>query len=170
MKKGFTIIELLIVIAIVSVLSGIMVVNFRKGEAGTKLQRSAQQIIQSIREVQSMALSSAEYGGVVYNYYGVYFNKQSMSTSYYIFASSNQVYNPGEEIKTVDLESGIVIDSISTGNQVNITFLPPHAFVEFNPSTNEATITIKKEDGTCPQDCRYIKINDKGWMSIKTTP
>lgn len=169
-KRGFTLVEVLVVIAIITIISGVMVVNFRQSEQGSKLQRSAQQTIQGIRKAQNMALSSMEHEGQVYDYYGVYFDKQNMPNSYHIFASDNKVYNAGEEIETISLESGMVIDSISTGNQLNLTFLPPYAFVEFNPSITQATITIKNEGGSCPQDCKYIKVNDKGWMSIKNIP
>lgn len=171
-KKGFTLIELLVVIVIISITAGIMVINFRKaGETGN-LQRTAQQIIQNIRKAQNMALSSVKHDGEIYEYYGVYFNKLSMPDSYYIY-SGNAVYNSGEEIgSAIELEKGIKIHSISTGNSIDITFNPPYAFVTFNPSVTLATIIIKKEGvTTCsPQDCRYIKINDKGWMSIKTSP
>jgi len=167
---GFTLIELLVVIAIVSITASIMVVNFRKGGETGNLQRTAQQIIQNIRKAQNMALSSVKHGGEIYDYYGAHFNQPSMPDSYYIFVSDNAVYNGGEEIGgAIELEKGIKIDSISTGNRLDITFNPPYAFVEFNPADTEATITIKKEGGACPQDCRYIIINDKGWMSIKTS-
>jgi len=172
-KQGFTLIELLVVISIIGIISAFTVINFRKGERTGRLQRSAQQVIQSLRKAQSMALSSVEYEGQVYDYYGVYVNKQTMPNSYYIFASINEVYNPTEGDKiaeTVSLEDNIMIDSISTGTKLNITFVPPDAFVFFNPTVSEATITIKRSGGTCPQDCRYVVINDKGWMSIQTTP
>lgn len=180
MKKGagFTIIELLVVIAIVGIISSIMVVNFRKSEESNKLQRAAQQVVQGIRKAQNMALSSIEVPGkcppeIICKYYGVYFNTQSMPNSYHIFASANKVYNPpGETVEIVNLEAGIVIDSVapSEGNKLNIIFSPPHAFpVEFNPTTTQAVITVKKKDGVCSQDCRYIKINDKGWIAIQRT-
>lgn len=167
---GFTIIEFLVVIAIVAVLSGIMVVNFRSGEEANRLQRSAQQVIQGMREAQNMALSAVEYQGQVYNYYGVHFNRQSMPGFFYIYVNSGVAYNSGSEIKTITLEDGIIISAVSTGAQLDAAFMPPHAFVEFNPPVDDATITIKKQDGTCPQDCRYIKINEKGWMTISQTP
>jgi len=170
-KKGFTLVELLVVIAIVSIIFGFMVVNFRKGEKTGNLQRSAQKIIQGVRKGQNMALASTEYQGQIYDYYGVYFDKQSMPYSCYVFASLNKVYNPNEgdkTIETIDLEKGIAIDSISTGNKLNVTFLPPYAFVAFNPTVSQAVITIKKEGGTCPDDCMYIEINDKGWVGLTT--
>lgn len=172
-KKGFTIIELLVVIAIIGIISGVMVINFNKGEQNNKLQRSAQQIVQSIRKAQNLALSSVEFGGQIYDYYGVHFDKQAMSSSYYVFASLlDKIYDSGEEVETINLEQDIIINSISPiqNNKLDIIFLPPHAFVEFNPNATDATIIIKNQDGTCPQNCRYIKINDKGWMSIENNP
>lgn len=170
-------VELLVVIAIIAIMSGVVAVNFRKGSEGSKLQRAAQQIVQDIRKAQNMALSSVEYEGEVHDYYGVHFDKRILPSgnpgphAYYIFVSNNILYNNDEEIgEAIELEKGIKIDSITTGNILDITFEPPYSYVEFNPSVDDATITIKKEDGTCPQDCRYIKINDKGWMSIKTVP
>ncbi len=168
---GFTIIELLVVITIIVITSGFVVVNFKKASESGKLQRTTQQIIQNIRKAQDMALSSVEVRDTIYNYYGVYFNKNTMPDSFYVFASNNTVYNSGEEVgSAIELEDGIIIYALSTGNNLHVIFEPPYSFVKFNPSVINATITIKKEDGTCPDDCRYIKINDKGWMSIKTAP
>lgn len=172
-QKGFTLVELLVVIVIITVISGIVVVNFRKGEGGNKLQRSAQLIVQSIRKAQNMALSSLEVGNDIYDYYGVHFDKNTLPDSFCIFASDNKPWNPGDPIQVgsnIELEDGVVIDSLSTGVKLNIVFKPPYSFVEFNPTTDEATITIKKQGGVCPQDCRYIKINNTGWMSISKTP
>lgn len=171
-QKGFTITELLVVIGIIAIMSAIFAVNFRKGESGSRLQRSAQLVAQSIRKAQSMALSSVEVRDTIYDYYGVYFDA-NMPNDFYVFAGNNKVYNSGDEVgPAVELESGIIIDSVkpNQNGKLNVVFKPPYSFVEFNPTTDSATITIKKENGTCPQDCRYIKINDKGWMGISTTP
>ncbi len=171
-QQGFSLTEMLVVIAIIVIISGFLVVNFRKGAENSNLQRSAQQMVQAIRKAQNMALSSKKVGNPpeIFSYYGVHFNKQSMPNSCYVFAGNNKTYDSGEEIETITLEKGIIVDSLSTGSQLDATFSPPQAFVGFNPTTSSATVTIKKEGGTCPQDCRYIKINDTGWISIKKTP
>lgn len=169
-KKGFTITELLVVIAIITIVSAVFVVNFRKGEEGGKLQRSAQLIVQGIRRAQNMALSSTEIEGVIYNYYGVYFY-EDMLDYFYVFANNDEVYNQNAKVaELIKLEDNIVIDSFSTPIRLNITFQPPYSFIKFNPNAIEVTIAIKKKNRACPQDCRYIKINNKGWMSISATP
>jgi len=174
-KNGFTLIELLVVISIIAIISAFMVPNFRENEIGTKLIRVAQQVVQNIREAQNMSLSSKEYNGEVYEYYGVYFDKQNMPDSYYIFASNNSVYNSGEQIKTKQLGENIIIDSIKVGKSektsVDIAFNPPYSYVNINPpNSNKVIITLKIEDGACPGDCIYIEIDDNGWISVKRTP
>lgn len=166
-NKGFSLVEVLVVIAVIGILSGILVINFRESSDINKLQRSAHKVVQGIREAQNMSLSSTEVNGEVYNYYGVYFNKSSLPTSLYIYASENTVYNSGEEVKTVELEQGVEIDSLSGGNKLQMVFIPPYSFIEFNPSASEATIVIKLEGATCPSnECRYIVADDKGWIDI----
>ena len=173
-KKGFTLIEMLVAISIIIIISAFMVPNFRENETGTTLIRVAQQVVQDIREAQNMSLSSKEYNGNVYEYYGVYFDKQSLPSSYYIFASENSVYNSGEEIKTKQLEKNITIDSIKVGSEkssVDIAFNPPYSYMNINPpSSNKVIITLKTENGVCPEDCIYVEIDDNGWISVKRTP
>jgi len=169
-KNGFTLTELMVTISIIVVISSILIINFRQGEQTYKLQRNAYLVAQGIRKAQNMALSSSEHNGEIKNYYGVYFNTAG-SDFFYIFASDNKIYNPGsnEEVEKIELEEGMVIKDISKNN-LNIVFSPPYAVVSFNPSVSQATITVGKESGTCPQDCLYIKVNDKGWVAIETTP
>ena len=172
-KSGFTIMELLVVLAIIAIISGFMVVNFRKGEEGGRLVRSAQQIAQNIRKVQNMALSSVEYQGEIPYAYGVYFSRD-ITDSYILFADKNPDsfrYNgepPDKKIETINLERGIVIDSISPSPFLHIAFSPPNPLTFINVDQPEATITIKKEGATCPSfNCRKIKVKNTGWMTIE---
>jgi len=170
---GFTIVEVLVVLAIVAIISGFMVVNFRKGGESGKLQRSAQLIVQNIRKAQNMALSSVEYGGAVPYAYGVFFDRDVIN-SYILFADLNPDsyrYNgepPDKRIETINLERGIVIDSISPSPFLHIAFSPPNPLTFINVDRSEATITIKKEGATCPSvNCRNITVKNTGWMTIK---
>jgi prepilin-type N-terminal cleavage/methylation domain-containing protein len=174
-KKGFTLLELLIVIVIVAIISLILVVNWQRNEKQYQLQRVAQEIAQDIRMVQDMALNSYKYLDQIPDNYGLYFD-ESDKTSYIIFGDMNgnnsyQGTPPDLEIENISIESGIEINSLSSGVQdLHITFSLPDGFTNFNPSATLANIVIKKTDADCdsgPQECRKIEVMKTGQVNIK---
>ncbi len=198
MKKarGFTLIEFLVVIAITTIISGIMVVNFRKGEESNKLQRSAQQIVQAFRKAQNMAMSSVEFTSVSppdvpIEGYGVRFRTADLA-SYIIFADTSDntpdacdylaIESP---VETLNLESGIIIDSLYTYttspgvgliSRVNVLacFVPPDPKTSISSPSGASVggiiINIKKQGVTCTSsssDCRNIVVSKlSGAVSI----
>ena len=171
-QAGFTLIELLVVISIIGLLSSLVLANHHNSQKKYALSQATQQLISDLRKAQNMALASTEFGSDVPYAYGVYFEKQSLS-SYILFADTNgngKYDAPDGVVGNINLEKGIQIESFSVEPKLHINFLLPYALIEFNPSITEATIILKKEGGICPQDCKYIKMNDKGWMAIKNNP
>ena len=57
-KMGFTLIELMTVIAVMLIMSGILFVNHREGAKQLALDRSIHKLAQDIRLIQDMAMSS----------------------------------------------------------------------------------------------------------------
>lgn len=167
-EGGFTLFELLVVIFIIALVSAILVINMRRSESQYKLQIGAQEIAQSIRRAQDMALSSFRYQGNVPFAYGLFFDKQNR-TSYRIFAdiNGNNKYDaPDGNVDIINIEKGIEIGSLSREPRLHITFSLPDGFTEIEPSASSATITIKKTGGSCPQDCKEIIIERTGRISI----
>lgn len=189
-----TLTELLVVIAIIVIISTIMVLNFRVGERGGELVRSAQLVVQGIRKAQNMALGSKEVenpaGGweVPVGGYGVDLSKTD-NDYYVIFAdfNGNNGRDSGEDIETVELEEGIIIDYIfydpsrAAPSSTKIIFNPLEPLIELRPwipPADQIFITIKKEEGEdcssscqqgnggCSQDCKVIKLLKAGWVSI----
>ncbi len=178
-KNGFTLVEVIVVTAVIGILAAVLIPNLRQGEENTRLIRVAQQIVQDIRDAQNMALSSTEVYDAcqegewaVCDYYGIYLDKQDHPSSYYIFGSNNASYNSGEEIKIKQIEENVIVYDISTGNKADITFNPPYSSVNFSPSATSVTITLKTQEAgsDCPEDCVYIEIDNNGWISVKRTP
>lgn len=59
-KNGFSIIEIIVVVAIISILSAIVYFNFAEIRQNLALNRAAHQFIQSIRRAQEMAMSTTD--------------------------------------------------------------------------------------------------------------
>ena len=137
MKKnlGFTLIEILIVAAIVVIITPIVIANQRRGEKEFALQRAVHKLAQDIRMAQEMAMSlkecpqcSGDLSG-----YGVYIDLAT-TTMYRIYAddqvtgANGEIYSAGDTIvEDIQLESGVYINSINNTSlsKVSINFKSP---------------------------------------------
>lgn len=175
-KTGVTLTELLVVIAIISIITAIMVINFRAGERGGKLVRSAQLLVQGIRNAQNMSLASKEiYNSGTTSYevpeggYVVLVSETSPNNAYYIiyadFDNKQDYDDPSEKIEKVELEEGIVFENIyydPSGGEpaaTHIIFIPLNPLITLFrpliPPADQIIITLKKENADdCLDDCR----------------
>ena len=128
-SKGFTLVETLVVIAVVSILSIITMANYQGSQKQQSVQRAAHQLAGDIRRAQNMAMASVEQGGAIPDGYGVYIMKNS--NSYILFAdqNNNQSRNGAgdEDIELINFTSGVEIFDISSPPVVHadIFFEPP---------------------------------------------
>jgi len=190
-NKGFTLLELTVVIAIIILLSGIVLTNYRVGEREYALLRSAHKLAQDLRTVEKMATASEtlpsaifpsdkDNGGFPKGGYGIYF--QNNSNSYILFAdcdddkkydetgaalscaeaTSDTPYPEG--IKELFLEEKIKISNLYPSSPFSITFFPPDPVIEIKSGEllyNSATITITYDGET-----KTVKINTVGLIEI----
>jgi prepilin-type N-terminal cleavage/methylation domain-containing protein len=179
-KNGFTIVEFLVVIFIISLLSGLSFTAYRTGEKIFALQRSAQKLAQDIRIVEEMAISAricdacAEKkvppGG-----YGIYFNQGQSVYSIYADLDGNGFYNSATDIviETVTLEKTVIqnlsISPLSINiSSLSINFEPPDPKVTIGNSTQtstEASITISLSSD--PSKTKTIKVNKAGLIYVE---
>lgn len=152
MNKGFTLVELIVVFGIVALLSGILLVNMRGGERELALRRSAQKVMQAVREAQNKAFAG--------NDYGVRFIE---GTEPVVFSDSNRngSYDAGEEVRSVALEATIDIVSCSPScvSYFELVFVPPNPDVVFSSvPAGDAVITLQDDSG----NTQNIYINQMG--------
>ncbi len=150
MTKAFTLVESLVVIAIIGILSLILFPNYQSTQQKLALQRSAFKLAQDIRTVQEMAMSAEEFEGEIPE--GGYGISLSSGASFYaIFIDKDldgKYDNPSEKVEDIFLENDIEINSINPVNLRAVIFFPPDPEVFFmnpggnNIGSNNITINI----------------------------
>ena len=144
--RGFTLAELLVTMSVFTLLSVVVLVNFRKVDNSLVLQNVAHQVALVIRKAQISGISVAGFGSgasEIFPSYGVNFNTAS-PTTFTLFAdrNGNNVFDgtcPGvtcERVQGYTLLKGYTIKSLlgnlktsSPGvavNPLNITFTRPN--------------------------------------------
>ncbi len=121
---GFTLIEFLVVIFIISLISGSVLVNSWKNQDQYYVSRAAQELAANLRLAQSLALSGEIQGAIIPSGYGFY---SQSATEYLVFynVDASKIYDANSVVlKTLALEKASLAPVGSS-----IFFTPP------NPAT-----------------------------------
>lgn len=154
-NRGFTLIEMIVSLGIITTLIAVFLVNYRGTSKRTSLTMSAQKMVTDIRLAQNKTLGSVKYkeeiplGG-----WGVHFDLAGDNTSYLIFADldGDSEYESGEGdyahgARQISLPNNVFIQAIDVGNLVDVTFVPPdpNTIIDYGSGTStEMTITLKE--------------------------
>lgn len=178
MNKGFTVVEIVVVLGIMVIITGIMLFNVGSEKQNSALFRSAQKLSLDLRKVENYALSSKVFkDSKVPCGWGIHFNGAG-STSYIIFADTALFTNcsdrdykrssSSEDLETVNLEAGVKIDNINIDNTISdVTFTPPAPIVSFG-SIYGGRVNIDRIDISLinnKSSTRKITINKTGFIS-----
>lgn len=186
-QGGLSLIELLAVIAILGVISGITLAGYNKFSDQTIVTNLANDIGLSIRLAQSYGLNVRRHGNTFNTSYGVHFAKGT-NNSYILYADQNRSADnykySGDKVKTYTISSGYIIKDVCatpsgggnpppkcfSGNGINsldIAFDRPDPDAHFtsNASTNyqSANIVIRSPRGVE----RTIRVLSTGYISIQ---
>lgn len=169
--RGFTLIEAIIVIFIVSFFSAVGALGYTGYRQKANLRIAAQQVYSDIRDTQNLALATVRHNGdIPSGGYGLRFTTTD-SASYIIFADDDGDYKydaPGEKIEEKDLPSGIEISEIKISGTpislVEIVFFPPKptVYINQNNASSPSAITLKIEGKSCPEGCKNVIVNNVG--------
>lgn len=172
-NKGFTIPEVLVVMAIIAILSFITIPYYGVAKQQLAVQRSASKLAQDIRLILEKAMSVQEESACAsepnYDYgYGIDFDLNNRR-EYKLFAdcNGNASYDPGQdefiEQSPIGFEDGIEIESISRNN-LSIIFKPPDPTVSISNGDDTAIIVIRSI--RYPSKRKTITINKIGLIDI----
>ncbi len=120
-QKGFTLIELIVVIALMAVIATLFLANYN-GLRGPRNLKIAQNLLATnIRKTQSYILSARNVvagGTTPAKYYGLQFTANSTQ---YVIQSIDTNYNLNSALETVALPGGITISSIQYVSSSGVT-------------------------------------------------
>lgn len=179
-NRGFTIIELLVISAIIATFSVVLILNFRSSPTSkTARVQTASVVLSDIRRAQSLALSGSRYQGNLVCGYGFHYVNP---TSYFIYVKTVPVSGPCSSVATHNYQSGDPITEnkilINTNMEFrssfnDIFFEPPDpkTYINNKSSLNipPATLTIQlKNQNNCAQNtCTEINVFTSGQIDLK---
>ena len=186
---GFTLIELVVVMAIISIMTAVVLVNYRPGGQQLALDRSVSKLAQDLRRAQEMAMSPREEGGCGPGFPGEYGIRLSRLGTHYpgpnrVALFANCCDDPGEKgeydndpmgcmdsvLYVVEFESEVEFYGIQYyqggGNPwVPIGLGPEHINIIFSPPDPERTVytTSPVPDMNDPPSGRHrLRLNING--------
>lgn len=179
LERGFTLLELLSVAAIIATLSVVLIFNFRANSDGVTSRSQSTSLIESdIRRAQSMVLSGTRYQNIITCGYGLHYIDQQ---TYIIYAKlpiggsclalPTRNYQAGDAI----FETRKVFSANLELRQLfdDIFFVPPNPTTFVNNSSdltaNPATFIVQAEGqpNCISQTCSYVKVYTSGRVDIE---
>jgi len=170
--QGMTLIEILMVIAIIFILLGVSFVGYREKGEELGLQRAAFKVIADIERARGMAMSAQEEkisGEIPSGGWGMYFDDNN-PYQYILFADLDadkfRKTDATEDVEIIYLEKNIIMNNLSPSNPLDIVFSPPSPDVCLQGgllAIDEVKIIIAITDN--PLKTKTISINSVGLIS-----
>ncbi|MDD5032767.1 MAG: prepilin-type N-terminal cleavage/methylation domain-containing protein [Candidatus Pacebacteria bacterium] len=140
LRIGFTLIELMVVVSVITIITAIIAANYKEGEKKYNLSQAAQRLASDIRRAQNLAISGIDVKEQ-YCGYGIIFPSSGDYYSVYAdvspeCATSNNIYDAGDYIlETVYLPSGISYQY--PPSSFDIFFKPPRPTTFFDGNSED---------------------------------
>lgn len=187
-------VELVVLLAIITLISGVVLASFPVLSRRIHLQRSTRQVALSLRKAQNMAFAVRQAntisGRVIPPAYGVHFSRTA-PTSYLIFAdlrggpggTSNGIYDSAIDavVETIALDPGIRIGDLladlgAPQDAISVAFSVPEARMSIaNPTfpvAESLEIVLQVETGVtlpagAPNLTRSVVVRTSGQIRVK---
>ncbi len=168
-RRGFTLIEVLVVTFIIGFLSTLILLNYRTGQEEANLTRAAATLETDIRRTQNLAVNSSDFEGTVPCGYGVHYLD---NRTYSIYAgqlglaldclSSNHNFQSGTDLVYQNI--GIINPDLVFKNSFSdIFFEPPDPTTYINDTKSSgASTTIEICLEIDLTKCRNLVIDTAG--------
>lgn len=135
--SGFTLVEMLVVLGIIAVLTGLGTINLIGAKRSADVSASVNVLIADLKSQQARAMSGDTESGAVIDDYGVYFS----SGEYTLFRGSDFAgSDPGSHF-VVEPSDGIVFSSIDLQNSQVVFEKGSGEFLNYSSTENSTTLS-----------------------------
>lgn len=163
--KGFTLIELIIAVAMVAILSTITIANFRKAERQKRLDLAVDLSVNGIRNAQNFGLTAKQISSSLCQVGGI--NDKAPKSYIIVFNTNSTLYGEDKCNNVIAIESyqlplntriqasGLKINGNSVSN-LQVKFSPPFAVMTVSSDTTlgqgpftsftQATVTLENTE------------------------
>lgn len=172
MKKGFTLVELLVTSAIIMIMLGVTIAYSQKGEGINRVNRSLERLSFDIRRIANLSMQTRQLGDRKVCGWGIYFD-ESINNQYIIFSdfcegetiNGDRMFSDDEKYEEVKLGFGVIMKNVDI---LTLLYLPPEPRLEiynvFDNLVNEGNISLTTESGNF---VKTLNINQAGTLSNK---
>lgn len=178
-KQGYTLLELIVSMSIITLLTGLFLANYHSSNQRTDLTMTAQTLVADFRYAQANALGLVKYdsetpaGG-----WGVFLSSDpSNYKQYLIFADETDdgLYNDDEALvslggraislpKNIHVES-LIVDGVEKSKAV-VTFLPPDPLTRIHAYNATGTVLEIKLKETVNNTTKTVRVNFLGLVEV----
>jgi len=166
-KTGFTLIELVIVISITALISGMVFANMRSGGRSVNINSDAEKLAGIVKQAQMMSLSGQQIGGVRPDGFGVYITTDSYKLFADTYQSFNHLYTDGQDTVIQSFDFTQYVEAGPTGT--TIIFTPPQGtiYVDGVLLTTNQLITLTQTEENLNA---YVRVNAYGEVDVRKSP
>lgn len=165
---GFTVVEMMVTLGIITLLTIMVLVYSRQGEKVTNLMRDSDIMVYELRRAQNLAMLTLQQDIALANPicgWGIYLNGETQYLLFSDFCNLGVIrqYDPGEETETLNLLKGV---QITETNISSVTFVPPEPKTKFQPALLEGESAFIKlcleAESDEPETCSIIYVSPAG--------
>jgi len=168
-NRGFTLIEIVVVLSIIILLSSLVLANYRTGANQLALERSVHKLTQDLRRTQEKAMSAKEFQGQVPPRYGIELN--TGSSDYVLFADINnngkyESPSPDIEVERMTLEQGVTIDGLFTPapkTTIWVSFGSPDPSTQIRDPDECSSLTVQLKGAN--NQIKTLLVNNAGLIA-----
>lgn len=161
-QAGFTLIELMVTVVIMTVLMSFMLANYNTGGAAYRVENATQEVASLVRKAEAFSNASKKFSNQLPGGYGVSFGAFLNPVLYADLNSNRRLDAATETVETLKLPQGIVVKSTVPSSPVDLFFEPPKRDVFINGVTSSNGAVAIEVNDPANKVSRILNISTHG--------